>query len=215
MNTNYVPTSDQEAVKALFAEVRKVKFNGHKIIARMFFSCCGGCAASEIHEKAKDGQGAFYFSRQERDRFTYGGEFKDRTLYTEDGTEKVKGGLYVNYGVNTENDNRDAENVRLAQILVDLAPQFGLEAIWDGKPMTCVRLERSNVRYLQDKVTELEKKLDTKDYTVTTTSATVDRFKKNLEAAEADASRAIAERDEAGAALDAAIKELIDAMERI
>lgn len=102
------------AVNRAFRELRK-----QGLVCRMAFSCCGGCASSELYPvvKKRKARGAVYFHRQSDASFRKG---KD---------------LYIAYG---SLKGVDKATKAIGDQLVLALRDEGLVVEWDGDPGQCV-----------------------------------------------------------------------------
>jgi len=114
--------TDRERVRRLFRRLRK-----RGILARMNFSCCGGCASGELAELLKPQHGGgVYFHQQDADAF--------------DG-ERLTAPLYIGYGAAPNGAGKIEDRAALIGRLVKAeAERIGLLVKWDGDTNTRIAL---------------------------------------------------------------------------
>lgn len=103
-------------MKALLTQAFKA-IRRNKIVARQNFSCCGGCACSElgtILEKRTDQRGGVYYHRQDNDHLR------------EDGV------VYLGYGARPDSADDKAESEAIGREVVAALEAVGLVVTWNG-----------------------------------------------------------------------------------
>lgn len=127
MRRRYYTPIDRDALKRAFAKLRKVGF-----IARMNFSCCNGCAASEIGGDPKNaGKPCVYYNRQAEE-----GAWGDRPgcLWLQHGTVN-----YYDHAAKTESHPREEERDKVvAKTIIAALVAEGLTVEWDGDLDQCI-----------------------------------------------------------------------------
>ena len=109
----------KDKLNKMFKALRK-----QNLIARQRFSCCGGCASSEIGQDLKKPEnqakrGGVYYHRQDADRL-------------------VDGYVYLGYGARV--DDPSEKDREVGMIILACAAEAGLAVIWNGSPRQRLRI---------------------------------------------------------------------------
>ena len=114
---------NKQKLNDLFKRLRK-----QGVVARQNFSCCGGCAASALHDECirLGKEFAVYYHRQDAAGLREGDEH-----------------VYLGFGaVHPDASIRELKTCQLGKLILDCAREVGLEAEWDGSPRqrVCINL---------------------------------------------------------------------------